>query len=70
MKRGPHPPYSPDLAPPDFYLFAHVEQLPKGSEFADREALLHGIEDILRDIEKKDTGRRLSQPDGETPPMW
>jgi hypothetical protein len=25
MKRAPHPPYSPDLAPCDFYLFGYVK---------------------------------------------
>jgi hypothetical protein len=52
MKRAPHPLYSADLVPPDFYLFGHVKQLLRGYEFADREALLHAIEDILRGIEK------------------
>jgi hypothetical protein len=26
MKRAPHPPYSPDLAPSDFFLFGHVKR--------------------------------------------
>jgi hypothetical protein len=46
MKRAQHPPYSPDFAPSDFYLFGRVKQLLTGYEFADREALLHAIEDI------------------------
>jgi hypothetical protein len=52
MKRAPHLPYSLDLALSDFYLFGHVKQLLRGYEFADREAPLHAIADILRDIEK------------------
>jgi hypothetical protein len=47
MQRSPHPPYSSDLAQSDFSLFDHVEQLLRGSEFADREALLHAIGDIF-----------------------
>jgi hypothetical protein len=35
MKRASHPPYSPDLAPPDFYVFGPVKQLLRGYEFAD-----------------------------------
>jgi hypothetical protein len=26
MKQAPHPPYSPDLAPSDFFLFGYVER--------------------------------------------
>jgi hypothetical protein len=52
VKRAPHPPSSPDLAPSDFYLFGHVKPLLRGHELADREALLHTIEDILTGIEK------------------
>jgi hypothetical protein len=52
MKRAPHPSYSPDLVPLDFYLFGHVKQLLRGHEFADRQALLHATEDILRGNEK------------------
>jgi hypothetical protein len=35
MKTVPHPPYSPDLALSDFYLFGHAEQLLRRYEFAD-----------------------------------
>jgi hypothetical protein len=52
MKRALHPAYSPDLAPSIFYLFDHVKQLLKRYKFADREAFLHEIEDILRGIAK------------------
>jgi hypothetical protein len=52
MKRARHPPYSPDLGSSDFYLFGHVKKLLRAHEFANREALLHAIDDILRGIEK------------------
>jgi histone-lysine N-methyltransferase SETMAR len=52
MKRVLHPPYSPDLTPPDFYLFGNIKQFLRGYEFADRETLLHAIDDILSGIEK------------------
>jgi histone-lysine N-methyltransferase SETMAR len=32
-----HPPYSPDLAPYDFFLFARIKQVLKGKRFADVE---------------------------------
>jgi transposase len=52
MKRSPHPSYSPDLTRLGFSLCGHVKQLLRGYEFADREALLHVIGDILRAIAK------------------
>jgi len=30
-----HPPYSPDLAPCDFFLFSHMKRQMKGKRFAD-----------------------------------
>jgi hypothetical protein len=52
MTIAPHPAYSPDLSTSYFYLFGHVKHLLRGYEFADREALLHAIKDVLRGIEK------------------
>jgi hypothetical protein len=43
MKRAPHPTYSPDLGPSNFYLFGYVKQLLAGQEFPDGEALLRAI---------------------------
>jgi hypothetical protein len=31
----PHPPYSPDLAPCDFFLFPHMKRQMKRKRFAD-----------------------------------
>jgi hypothetical protein len=47
MKRAPHPPYSPDLAPCDFYLFGSIKRLLADREFADRSDLLQAIMDIF-----------------------
>jgi hypothetical protein len=52
MRRVPHPPYSLDLAPSDFYLFDYIKQLLLGCEFTDRNSLLQGVRDILGGIEK------------------
>ena len=35
MKVIPHPPYSPDLAPCDFFLFPRMKCQMKGKRFAD-----------------------------------
>jgi histone-lysine N-methyltransferase SETMAR len=47
-----HPPYSPDLAPSDFFLFGHVEGLLRGESFEAGERLLSAVEGILRSLEK------------------
>jgi hypothetical protein len=52
MQRAPHPAYSPDLAPSDFYLFGYVMQLLSGCQFADQDSLLQAFSDILVGIEK------------------
>jgi hypothetical protein len=52
MQRAPHPAYSPDLVPSDFYLFGYVKQLLSGCQFADQDSLLQAVSDILVGIEK------------------
>jgi histone-lysine N-methyltransferase SETMAR len=52
MRRAPHPPYSPDLVPSNFYLFGYIKQLLSGCEFGDRDSRLQGIREILWGIEK------------------
>jgi hypothetical protein len=52
MKRAPHPPYSPDLAPSDFYLFGYVKGCWAGNAFEDADELYRAIQLILEDIEK------------------
>jgi hypothetical protein len=52
MKRAPHPAYSPDLAPSDFYLFGYVKQFVARQEFPDGEALLAAHNAILGGVEK------------------
>jgi histone-lysine N-methyltransferase SETMAR len=52
MRRAPHPPYSPDLALSDFYLFNDIKQLLLECEFTDRDSLLQVVRDILGGIEK------------------
>ena len=39
MKILEHPPYSPDLAPSDFFLFGFLKKLLKGQEFEDENQL-------------------------------
>jgi transposase len=50
LKSAPHPPYSPDLAPSDFFLFDHVKRLLQGTELQTAEELLDAVVRILADI--------------------
>ena len=50
FKRAPHPPYSPDLAPSDFFLFGHVKGQLSGQSFKTREALLEAIIEKINNI--------------------
>jgi hypothetical protein len=52
VKRVPHPPYSPDLAPCDFYLFGHIKGGLAGASFEELDQLLHTIDTIFQFIEK------------------
>lgn len=45
FKRPPHPAYSPDVAPSDFYLFGFLEEKIKGRKFKDQDEL---FEDLLK----------------------
>jgi hypothetical protein len=47
-----HIPYSPDLAPSHFYLFAYVNKCLAGLSFEDTDQLLAAVEDIREGIEK------------------
>ena len=44
MKSCPHPPYSPDLAPSDFFLFPPMKTPPKGSRFEDTDEVIQEME--------------------------
>ena len=50
ISRLPHPPYSPDLAPSDFFLFGYLKNKLIGCNFDTREDLLFKSEKILKKI--------------------
>jgi hypothetical protein len=52
MKSASHPPYSPDVAPSDFYLFGYVKRYLAGLSFEDADQLLAPVEGVLEGIEK------------------
>lgn len=53
FKRAPHPPYSPDISPSDFYLFGYLKNKLEGEEFEDPNELLSKIIEILNSISKE-----------------
>jgi hypothetical protein len=50
LKIAPHPPYSPDLAISDFYLFGYVKDQLQGHEFKEGAELVSVISEILNQI--------------------
>ena len=50
FQRAPHPPYSPDLAPSDFYLFGTIKGKLRGQSFQTREALYEAINEKINEI--------------------
>jgi hypothetical protein len=50
MKQAPHPPYSPDLAPSDFFLFSYVKGKLMGYRAETPSELLVRIRVIVADI--------------------
>jgi histone-lysine N-methyltransferase SETMAR len=52
LTRLPHPPYSPDIAPSDFYLFGKLNGFLKGFHAESRNAMIAKVREILGLIEK------------------
>jgi hypothetical protein len=50
LRTAPHPPYSPDLALREFFLFGYVTRALQGSEFQTVEELLAAVVGILNAI--------------------
>jgi len=49
-----HPPYSPDLAPCDFWLFPNLKNVLKGQRFADPSDIQRNVKTLLRGIPEND----------------
>ena len=68
MKRAPQPPYSPDIAPSNFFLFGYIKSKLNGQHFDSVESLLEEVQKILSEISKEtlkkvfeDCERRLNE---------
>jgi hypothetical protein len=56
MIHMPHPPYSPDLAPSDFYLFPMVKQKLESIQMVEND-LFRRLQEILEDIAREELNR-------------
>ena len=54
MKKVPHPAFSPDLAPCDFYLFGYVKKLLEGKSFDTRDEIFSEVSKILYGISQEE----------------
>jgi transposase len=52
MQRALHPPYSPDLAHCDFFLFGYIKEKLRGQSFDTSDELLTAITGICESIQK------------------
>jgi hypothetical protein len=50
LKGAPNPPYSPDLAPPDFCIFGYLKHQLQGREFTDGAGLVSALSKKLNQI--------------------
>jgi histone-lysine N-methyltransferase SETMAR len=48
-----HPPYSPDLSPPDYFLFPKLKMKSKGLHFADVAEIQESVTDELKKVQKE-----------------
>ena len=56
----PHPPYSPDLAPCDYFLFPKIKKELKGKHFQSRDELLEAMMVELEKIKTEDLSHCFS----------
>lgn len=49
----PHPPYSPDLAPSDYYLFSNLKKWLSGKKFYSNEEVIAETNAYFEELEKK-----------------
>ena len=57
----PHPPYSPDLAPCDFFLFPTMKKTLKGKRFANVEKVKTASQEALNNIKLQQFQRCFTQ---------
>jgi hypothetical protein len=53
-KKSYNPPYSPDLSPPDYFLFPKLKKKLKGLNFGDVAEIQEAITDELKKVQKEE----------------
>ena len=48
----PHPPYSPDLAPSDYFLFPNLKKWLGGKRFADNEEVISAVNGYFEELDE------------------
>ena len=56
----PHPPYSPDLAPSDFYFFGKVKKMICGIQFRSSDQVVEKVKEIFRELSREELQRTYS----------
>jgi len=64
-KSAPHPPYSPDLATCDFFLFPRMKGQKKGKRFADVREVKKKALEVLNNISTEKISRNVFFSSGE-----
>jgi hypothetical protein len=57
IERAPHPRYSPDISPCDFWLFGNLKHKMKDQEFESQQGILKAIAKIWTDLTFEDVQR-------------
>jgi hypothetical protein len=52
MNQMPHPPYSPDIAPSDFFLFGYSKHKLQGFSYNSADELFSAITHLMEHLEK------------------
>jgi len=52
IEKTPHPPFSPEIAPSDFYLFGYLKQTMAGQQYENPDQLYLAVDEILSEIPK------------------
>lgn len=58
---APHPPYSPDLAPADFFLFPKMKSKLKGRRFDTIEEIQRSSQEVLNTLQEQDFQQAFQQ---------
>ena len=61
IKTAPHPPYSPDLAPCDFWMFPRLKEKLRGRRFEDVEEMKEAVTEALDTFPLEDYQRAFKK---------